>query len=593
MEKIKEKVSNWLTGFKDHINSFNIIEKYKNVVYFSKFTLESDELFEIHNFILTLKKNLFLSLYDQFKYSIYNIMSFEDKNLSEKDKILSLFSACFLNYYKKFLYETSHDFKEFYDQSFFNLVKTFKIKINNYDIFKVLCFCFFDKMKSEIINLNYDTKVKPLKHTYNSEIKNKNNIDIINSNNNINNISNNIIKVINESNDKMKVEETCVKKKAINFVVSAKEKTVDIIYELKYRKILPSISPNARNEINNMNLRLNQLNNMSVSALDDLFKIIEKEKIEFDNYEDDINMSTEFTDNFNNSINININQFFDKTEEISNTDSFKNNMDLIKIINNKNKNSNDIKNFNINNNNNNSNSINIINESKSINNQNTINEIKINKTPLNLINNTLFTNQNQNQNKSVFKPINISLKKDNMYSHRLTEELAKNKIDGKTKEIIEKVAKKIDEQYLDFLLQNSPKPLLSMEYFLCYVATFDPNLLQNISPEYKDILKNVHIKFIILAKQFYNTAMELFCSIYDLTSTNVNRFLDLIKNYGIHMKYAQGLQRLFMDYSMILLEKNALSEIRKTVEKFVEMERLNWEKIISKGSDIISPFFKE
>ena len=41
-------------------------------------------------------------------------MSFEDKNLSEKDKILSLFSACFLNYYKKFLYETSHDFKEFY-----------------------------------------------------------------------------------------------------------------------------------------------------------------------------------------------------------------------------------------------------------------------------------------------------------------------------------------------------------------------------------------------------------------------------------------------------------------------------------------------
>ena len=32
---------------KDHINSFNIIEKYKNVVYFSKFTLESDELFEI------------------------------------------------------------------------------------------------------------------------------------------------------------------------------------------------------------------------------------------------------------------------------------------------------------------------------------------------------------------------------------------------------------------------------------------------------------------------------------------------------------------------------------------------------------------
>ena len=132
-----------------------------------------------------------------------------------------------------------------------------------------------------------------------------------------------------------------------------------------------------------------------------------------------------------------------------------------------------------------------------------------------------------------------------------------------------------------------------LDYFSCYVASFTPKMLQDIDPENAQSLGNVNIKFLILAKELYNTAMELFCSIYDLTSTNVNRFLDLIKNYGIHMKYAQGLQRLFMDYSMILLEKNALSEIRKTVEKFVEMERLNWEKIISKGSDIISPFFKE
>ena len=176
-----------------------------------------------------------------------------------------------------------------------------------------------------------------------------------------------------------------------------------------------------------------------------------------------------------------------------------------------------------------------------------------------------------------------------MYSHRLMEELITNKIDDKKMDIIKQVAKKIDDQYLDYLLKNSQKPLIIMQYFSCYMATFEPKLLQRLFPENKDELENIHIKFIILAKNLYNTAMELFCSIYDLTSTNANRFLDLASTCGIHMQYAKGLYKLFMDYSMILLEKNALQELRKTVDKFVEMERLNWEKIVNKGTDIISP----
>ena len=384
MDKIKEKLSNWLTYFKDHIKSFNIIEKYKNLVYFSKFTLESEELFQIHNFIITLKHNLICSLMDQFKYCVYNIITFEDKNLTEREKLRALFSVCFLNYYKKFLYDTSHDFKEYYDQSFLNLIKTFKIEIKNYGLFQVLSFCFYDKMKSEIINLNYETKIKPLKHTYDSKINSKDNIDIISTNNNINN---NLSKDKNDLNDEMIVEETGVKSKAINYVVSAKEKIVDIIYEIKYRKILPNIFSSESNQINNMNLRLNQLSNISASNMDNLYKTIEKEKISFDEYEDDINMSNYddktsagISESFNNSINLNINQSFNKTTEISNSDTYKSNMDFINIIKNKNKNSNDINNFNNNKNiSNNSNNINIINDNNQNNNLNSINKIKLEK----------------------------------------------------------------------------------------------------------------------------------------------------------------------------------------------------------------------
>ena len=575
MDKIKEKLSNWLTFFSDHIKTFNVVEKYKNVVYFSKFTLESEELFKIHNFILTLKINLIRSLFDQFKYSVYNIVAFKDKNLNERGKMIALYSACFLNYYKKFLYDTSHEFEEYYDQSFLNLVKTFGIDIKNNELFKVLSFWFFNKMKSEIINLHYDSNIKPLKYIYESNINGNGGKEVINNNKNINN---NLSKDSIDISNKMAIEdENPVKNRAINFVVSTKEKIVDIIYEIKYRKQLSNLFSN--NEVNNLNLQLNQLNNISVSELDCLYKTFEKEKIKANEYDDTFNMSTiddktsvGINELFNNSINLNINQSFNKMTEIDSSDSFKSNMDFINTIKNKNKNSNDINNFN--------------NKNKS----NTINEIKEKeKEPLNKINITPYSSPIHNPNKSAFKPINNISNKDNMYSHRLMSELVKNKIEDKTMGIIIQVAKMIDEQLLDHLLKNEQKPILIMDSFSCYIANFEPKVLKSLFPEYNEVLENIHIKFIILAKNLYNKAMELFCSIYDLTSTNVNRFLDLANICGIHLKYAKGIYNLFKDYSTILLEKNSLHDLKKTVDKFVEMERLNWEKIVNKGTS----FFQE
>ena len=603
MEKIKEKVSTWLTCFKDHIQSFNVIAQEKNFVYFSKFTLESEEFFEIHNFVVTLKFNIVHDLFEQFKYCVYHIISFANKNLSEREKIMAIYSALFLNYFKKFLYDTMNKFDDFYDNSFFDLIKTFNIEINDLKSFQVISFCFYNKMKEQITKLNYETKIKPLKYVYNTKIDNNKFNEVIknkffvNNNTNINNDKNIDNKTQNENNilNNIKEEHLKVKNKAINYVVSAKEKIVDIIYEIKYRNFLPNCFSNE--EISNMNNTLNKLNNMTAQNFENLSKILEKEKLKSNEILEtsDINMSlndnitsAEFNESFNNSPNLNLNQSFSKINEITMADSFKNNMNFISNINNKKiMNSNDINNinnFNINNKNNNINQINFINYNN-IQNQNNINEIKMNKQE--------FVNSNINENKILFKPniiINTPLNKNNMYSHRLIDELIKNKIDDNTMEKIIQVAKKIDENYLDFILNNSNKPILFFDYFACYVATFTPKMLQDIDPETAKNLGNVNIKFIILAKELYNSSMELFCSIYDLTSTNLNRFIELAKTCGIHVQYIEGLYKLFKDYSIILLERNSFRDLRKSVDKLIEMERLNWDKVIANQNSNISSF---
>jgi hypothetical protein len=574
MEKIKEKVSNWLGFFKDHIQSFNVVAKEKNVVYFSKFTLESEDFYEIHNFVIKLKQNLLRGLIGQFKFAIYNIISFNDKNLSERDKIMTIYSACFLNYYRKFLYDTSHEFEEFFDQSFLGLVKTFNVEIKNIDLFKALSFSFFNKMKEEIIKSDYEKKIKPMKDVYNPKLKNKDNAQIINTLFNSENNNNLIINQNNNINEGYKVKD-----KAISYVISAKEKIVDIIYEIKYRNLFPHIFCNQTTINNNINSRFNQMYNISAQNLENLYKTLEKEKINYDDLNDreNINMSlydnktsADLTESLNNSINLN-NSFnsINKLNEISNSDSFQRNMDFINDIKNINKKPNDINNIN---NINTSNSINNFNKFNLINPNNNENKIKINE-------NSAFRPSNPNN-------IIINNSQDK-YSHRVMDELITNKIDDKTMEIITQVAKKIDEEYLDFLLNNSTKPILIFQYFSCYIATFTPKMLQNIDPNNAKILENINIKFIILARESYNIAMELFCSIYDLTATDINRFLDLANICGMHVQYAKGIYKVLCDYSLFLLEENAFLNLKKTVDKFIEMEKVNWDKVIKSQNNIV------
>ena len=122
---------------------------------------------------------------------------------------------------------------------------------------------------------------------------------------------------------------------------------------------------------------------------------------------------------------------------------------------------------------------------------------------------------------------------------------------------------------------------------------FPPEMLQNIEPKYKEILKNYCIKFIVIAKELYNISMELFTTIYDLSYTNLDTFIDLSKNCGIQIQYAQSLYKMFKDYSTILLkEKESFTNIKTILGKLFKQQKKLWDHTIKEKANEFTSFYK-
>jgi hypothetical protein len=198
--------------------------------------------------------------------------------------------------------------------------------------------------------------------------------------------------------------------------------------------------------------------------------------------------------------------------------------------------------------------------------------------------------------------INLTNKdSSNIYSKKVISELIKSEFDKKTMEIIEEVSKIIDEKYLDAALNTSQKMVCLIQYYCCYMVEFTPDMLQNICPKYKDILQNFDIKFILLAKELYNTTMEIFSTIYDLSYTNFDTFIELTKDCGIQLEHAQGLYKIFREYSIMLLNEkkrkkninaNSNKYIMNVLRKLFDNEYQNWTNIIKQKSNEFTNLFK-
>jgi hypothetical protein len=624
MESMKEYISSWLKSFKDYINSFSFVEKEKNIFYFSKFSLDISEFFLIHDFIKKLKENIFKENMEQFKYCVKNIIIFNDQNnnnnkdLNEKEKIIILFSACLFIYYKKFRFNTNGSFDSYFDNDFILIAKNiFKFEIKNNEIFKIFAFYYFSIMQKQIQALDY-TKIKNIKKYYNysalekNEEKEEENINMING---------------GTQNIKEGFQE-----QVLTFLISTKEKMLELVYTTNKNK--NNINDLFPEEIKDMNTRFQKLNNNLNFYIDNNEKKTEEKNIiQINQNQNQINDSSSDTKS-------------DMIIEDVSPQKIKNFCINIKnnniSLNNKNENL-----FKLDGNNN------IINNNNVFGNETHSNKFSLMQTDYSNDNHINFTNENifnkHNQKKPIIENYNSmylnlnkknplvenldlnlsnsnsnSLEKSfdslfnfssnslnninltnkdssNIYSKKVISELIKSEFDKNTMEIIEEVSKIIDEKYLDTALNTSQKTVCLIQYYCCYMVEFTPEMLQNICPKYKDILQNFDIKFIVLAKELYNTTMEIFSTIYDLSYTNFDTFIELTKDCGIQLEHAQGLYKIFREYSIMLLNEkkrkknmnaNSNKYIMNVLRKLFDNEYQNWTNIIKQKSNEFTNFFK-
>ena len=640
MESIKETLSNWLEGFQNYINSFTVIEKQNKIFYFSKFSLVLSEFFQIYSFVKTLKENIFRSLIEQFKYCVKNIIIFNNQKLSEKEKVIILYSSCLLIYYKKFCFDTNNSFEDYFGNDFiYTSSTTFGYQIINQDLFKIFIFYYYSEIKKEILSLDYNN-IKNLKKYYsykennNNEVKlrnkifnkdnknempvNKNISNSISTNISINNdyfpdpnillpkkklikknyniipkdknINNNIINL--KENEEENVEENKIntnsqqenfgiQEQVLTYLTSTKERMVDLVFEIGYKGYFPIFNKD-------INDRLQQFHNISTQNINLENNKNEKasNKNDFPQIPKTLNVNKNSIHSINKKTNINsINSINDINQKLeSNINSFFNSG--IFSSNNQNK----VEKMNVEQDNNN-----IINsyENKqndkdiSINNSFISNDISACCNFESLYN--FYANNTNNNNVDNNNSINNN--NNNKYTKTIISELSKYEVDDKIIKIIEEVAKNIDSNHLDKVLNNSSKQVRVINYFSCYMVEFTPEMLQSIEPKYKDILQNFCIKFIVLAKELYNTAMELFTTIYDLSFTNIDTFINLSRNCGIQIQYAESLYNMFKDYSTLLLEeKESKSNIKNILKKLFKQQKILWDKSIKQKANEFTTF---
>ena len=442
----------------------------------------------------------------------------------------------------------------------------------------------------------------PRKKTHNNQkninIKRPNNIKLninkningdldLNSKNNIINLNENEIeddKIDNSNtiNNSSQKENFGFQEQVLTYLTSTKERIINLAFEMTYKGYFPIFNKN-------INDRFQEFNNMSSNKFDIINKTEENSSSinDFPQKPKTLNVNKNSINSINKKINKNefntINNINQKlkpdVKHFSNQDTI--NFENPHIKNNEMEIENDLNNINDDDSHNNSKE-----SEKNVNNSFFSTDIYT------CCNFESLYNYYANNSKDNTKIENISSNNNNnKYTKTIIRELSKYEVDEQIVKIIEEVAKKIDSNYLGQTVNNSPKNVTLINYFSCYMVEFSPDKLQNIEPKHKDILQNYCIKFIVLAKELYNTAMELFTTIYDLSYTNIDTFINLSKNCGIQIQYAQSLYSMFKEYSTLLLKKKE-SNIKNILQKLFKQQKSLWDKSIIQKSNELTSFYK-
>lgn len=180
MESLKGKFSELMKYLEESIkpftnSSYKFIESHRNVFYFSKFSLDTNELYMIFSFIWTIKVNVFKKTVEHTKKIVSDALVFNQiPPIQEKEKLLTIFSLCYLHYYSLFQYETNNTFDQYYNSNLATLVNRYKIIVKDEDQFKAYANNIFNLMHIEIENLkDIRENIKKCVRYYNPNAFNK------------------------------------------------------------------------------------------------------------------------------------------------------------------------------------------------------------------------------------------------------------------------------------------------------------------------------------------------------------------------------------------------------------------------------------
>ena len=140
--------------------AYQVVERQNKLVYFSAFNLDYSELESIYTLTKTVRKNIYRKLLDASKYTVRQFVTIASCN-SDKEKVLMLFSICFLHYYTLFSYDKCPSFKLFFSQDLIDFCVSRGVVIDNMNQFKVYCYAFYHSICSELEQTDYN-KVKAL-----------------------------------------------------------------------------------------------------------------------------------------------------------------------------------------------------------------------------------------------------------------------------------------------------------------------------------------------------------------------------------------------------------------------------------------------
>jgi len=142
------------------------------------------------------------------------------------------------------------------------------------------------------------------------------------------------------------------------------------------------------------------------------------------------------------------------------------------------------------------------------------------------------------------------------------------------------------------ILNQTKNKFYCIQDFLCYIVEINSELIR-IFPEYKELNDDINLRFIVIAKNVYNLAFEIYFTLHDLYKIELNNFIDVFKERFPFPVDDNILKTIYFFYKSLteeFLNKNnnfSKNHISIVLENFLDKLFTLWEfVIVEKGKEL-------